>query len=348
MSEEQITENDEMPRRNDCCVVLLVDDQAMVAEAIRRMLADEEDIELHYCSDPKVAVETAAKVAPTVILQDLVMPDIDGMKLVRSFRGHQATQSIPIIVLSSKEAALDKSEAFSNGASDYLVKLPDVIELIARIRAHSRSYLAQMQRDQAYRALRELQTQLEQKNKELERLSSLDGLTGIPNRRIFDETLEREWKRAVRDKSPLGLLLIDIDYFKPFNDNYGHQGGDDCLKQVAAALRVNLKRGGDMVARYGGEEFVVILPATDIQGAAAIAKGLCEAISEMNLPHAHSKAADHVTISIGVASALPKGDERPSHLISLADEALYAAKERGRNRYHCLELFEDTAGLSGA
>lgn len=119
-------------------------------------------------------------------------------------------------------------------------------------------------------------------------------------------------------------------------------------RQVAGTLRVNLKRGGDMVARYGGEEFVVILPATDIQGAAAIAKGLCEAISEMNLPHAHSKAAGHVTISIGVASALPKGDERPSHLISLADEALYAAKERGRNRYHCLELFEDTAGLSGA
>lgn len=348
MNEEQTTQDDEMPKRNDRCVVLLVDDQAMVAEAIRRMLASEEDIELHYCSDPKLAIETAAEVAPTVILQDLVMPDIDGMMLVRFFRGHQSTQSIPIIVLSSKEAALDKSEAFSNGASDYLVKLPDRIELIARIRAHSRSYLAQMQRDEAYRALRELQTQLEQKNKELERLSSLDGLTGIPNRRIFDETLEREWKRAARDLKPLGLLLIDIDYFKPFNDNYGHQGGDDCLKQVAGTLNARLKRGGDMVARYGGEEFAVILPATDLKGAAVIAKGLCEAISGMNLPHAHSKAADHVTISIGVASVLPNGDEAPARLISLADEALYAAKEQGRNRYHCSESSENTADLSEA
>ncbi len=343
-----MTENDEITPRNDRCVVLLVDDQAIVAEAIRRMLASEEDIELHYCSDPKLAIETGAKVAPTVILQDLVMPDIDGMMLVRFFRGHQATQSIPIIVLSSKEAALDKSEAFSNGASDYLVKLPDRIELIARIRAHSRSYLAQMQRDEAYRALRELQTQLEQKNKELERLSSLDGLTGIPNRRIFDEALEKEWKRAIRDIKPLALLLIDIDYFKPFNDNYGHQGGDDCLKQVAATLSARLQRGGDMVARYGGEEFVVILPATDVKGAAVIAKGLCNAISDMKLPHAHSKVADHVTISIGVASVVPKGNEQPSHLISLADEALYAAKEQGRNRYHCSESSEDTADLSEA
>ncbi len=347
MSKEQKTEGDEMTPRNDRCVVLLVDDQAIVAEAIRRMLASEEDIELHYCSDPKLAIETAAKVAPTVILQDLVMPDIDGMMLVRFFRGHPATQSIPIIVLSGKEAALDKSEAFSNGASDYLVKLPDRIELIARIRAHSRSYLAQMQRDEAYRALRELQTQLEQKNRELERLSSLDGLTGIPNRRIFDETLEKEWKRAIRDIKPLALLLIDIDYFKPFNDNYGHQGGDDCLKQVAGMLSAKLKRGGDMVARYGGEEFVVILPATDVNGAAVIAKGLCKSISDMNLPHAHSKAADHVTISIGVASVLPKEDEPSSRLIALADEALYAAKEKGRNRYHCSSS-EDKANLSEA
>jgi two-component system chemotaxis family response regulator WspR len=337
MNEDRKPENDAVAEHNDRCVVLLVDDQAIVAEAIRRMLVSEKDIDLHYCNDPKLAIETAAKVAPTVILQDLVMPDIDGMMLVRFFRGHQATRSVPIIVLSSKEAALDKSEAFSNGASDYLVKLPDRIELIARIRAHSRSYLAQMQRDEAYRVLSELQIQLEQKNEELERLSSLDGLTGIPNRRIFDETLENEWKRASRNLKPLGLLLIDIDYFKLFNDNYGHQGGDDCLKQVAKTLRVKLKRGGDMVARYGGEEFAVILPATDIPGAEAIAKGLCDAINELNLPHAYSKVADHVTISMGVASVLPQGGEEPSHLITLADEALYAAKEQGRNRYHCSE-----------
>ncbi len=321
----------------DRYVVFLVDDQQMVAEGIRRMLEPEADIEFHYCSDPKRAVEMASQVGPTVILQDLVMPDVSGMMLVRFFRKHPATANVPIIVLSSKEAAVDKSEAFSHGASDYLVKLPDRIELIARIRAHSRSYLAQVQRDEAYRELRTLKTQLEEKNKELERLSSLDGLTGIPNRRIFDEVLDKEWKRAVREHACISLLLIDIDYFKLFNDTYGHQGGDDCLERVAKALDGGLKRGGDMVARYGGEEFAVILPSTDADGAANIARTLCDAVNALNITHTQSQATDHVTISIGVASWSPAVGDEPSQLITLADEALYRVKDQGRNGFQCAE-----------
>lgn len=346
MTETNTDNRTAVNKNSEHYIVLLVDDQPMVAEAIRRMLENEKDIELHYCDDPKRALQIAPDIKPTVILQDLVMPDIDGMTLVRFFRGQELTQNVPIIVLSSKEDPTDKSEAFSNGASDYLVKLPDKIELIARIRAHSRSYLAQQQRDEMFRELQLLKSELEQKNKELERLSSQDGLTGIPNRRIFDETLANEWKRAVRDHKPLSLLLIDIDFFKPYNDNYGHQGGDDCLKKVAQTLRKTLKRGGDMVARYGGEEFAVILPATDANGASVIARELCDAVGALNMSHEYSEAADHVTISVGVASLMPKGSDSPCELITLADEALYEAKEQGRNRYICAQSSINAPELS--
>src|SRR5882757_4102004 len=149
------------------CMVLLVDDQAMIGEAIRRALLGQPNIEFHYCSNPGRAVEVAEKIKPTVILQDLVMPDIDGLTLVRQYRGNPMTKDIPIIVLSTKEEAAIKSAAFAQGANDYLVKLPDNIELIARIRYHSKAYLNQLQRDEAYRALRESQEELMQSNLEL-------------------------------------------------------------------------------------------------------------------------------------------------------------------------------------
>jgi two-component system chemotaxis family response regulator WspR len=313
--------------------VLLVDDQQIVAEALRRTLSDESDIDYHYVSDPSEALDEAIAFQPTVILQDLVMPDIDGLMLLKFFRSNPDTRSIPIIVLSTKEDPKIKSDAFGLGASDYLVKFPDKIEVIARIRAHSRSFLAQKQRDEAYGALRELQKELEAKNIELERLSSQDGLTGIANRRIFDEFLTREWGRAVRDNKPLSLILIDIDHFKKYNDGYGHQGGDDCLRQVAQKLASAVRRPGDLVARYGGEEFAVVMPDTDLEGAKSIAASLCDGISSMKLVHAYSDTADHVTISLGVASMTPSADVGPEALIAKSDGALYKAKENGRNQF---------------
>lgn len=313
--------------------IMLVDDQNIVAEALRRMLEDQEDIDYHYCSDPSEAISAAIEFQPTVILQDLVMPDIDGLMLLKFFRSNPKTKSIPIVVLSTKEDPKIKSEAFSLGASDYLVKFPDKIEVVARIRAHSRSFLAQKQRDEAYLALSELQKELEIKNEELERLSSQDGLTGIANRRVFDEFIKSEWARAGRNKSSLSLIMIDIDHFKVYNDNYGHQGGDDCLRQVAQKLADAVNRPADLVARYGGEEFVVVMPCTDLEGAKNIAEALCLGISALAVPHAHSSTADHVTISLGVACVVPSVDGKSESLITMADEALYKAKEAGRNQY---------------
>lgn len=322
-----------MSSSDSTAVVLLVDDQMMVSEGIRRMLMDEPDMVFHYCNDPNQAVEKAIELKPTVILQDLIMPDIDGYKLVDAYRNNKKTRSIPVIVLSTKEDPKDKSLAFERGANDYLVKLPDKIELVARIRAHSKSYLTQLQRDEAFKALRELQAELEESNIELQKLSSLDGLTGIANRRSFDEFLSKECLRSARENTALSLILIDIDFFKPFNDNYGHLAGDGCLRQVASALDEVIHRPADLVARYGGEEFGVVLPNTDIEGAEKLAKKLSEKMRLLNIPHEFSEVAAHITLSMGITSVVACEGTSPSDIIMQADKALYSAKESGRNCY---------------
>lgn len=313
------------------CVVLLVDDQIMIGEALRRMLAAENDIEYHYCQTAGEALTMAAKLRPTVILQDIVMPESDGLSLLKSYRTAPETQAVPVIMLSTRDDPRYKSQAFAAGASDYLVKVPDQIELIARIRAHSRSYLAQVQRDEAFRQLHEVQRQLEASNRELHRISCQDGLTGIFNRRHFDTYLDQEWARALREGSTIALILADIDYFKAFNDHYGHQAGDDCLQRVARVFREVLQRPGDLAARYGGEEFVVVLPKTDLEGAAVIAESLRVRVERLCIAHEFSKSGC-VTLSLGVATVRPSARIRPAELLGLADKALYQAKQQGRNR----------------
>jgi two-component system chemotaxis family response regulator WspR len=311
--------------------VLLVDDQAMIAEAVRRGLSSEEDIEFHYCQDPTRAIGLAAQIKPTVILQDLVMPEIDGLTMVRYFRVDKVSAKVPIIVLSTNEEASFKSEAFKLGANDYLVKLPDNIELIARIRYHSQAYINQLERDEAFRALKESQEKLAHANRELQKLSSLDSLTGIANRRSFDETLKNEWKRALRSKAPISLIMLDIDFFKLYNDHYGHQGGDDCLKKVARALDSAMHRETDFLARYGGEEFSAVLPNTDLNGALKVAEEMRQAIKALGIEHAKSRVRDIVSISLGVSTVTPQLDSEPETLIAAADQALYKAKEDGRD-----------------
>jgi two-component system chemotaxis family response regulator WspR len=313
-------------------MVLLVDDQMMVGEAIRRALADQPGIDFHYCPDPQRALAEAIQTRPTVILQDLVLPGVDGLSLVRAYRKHPAVKDVPIIVLSTKEEATVKGSAFTAGANDYLVKLPDTIELVARIRYHSRSYLALQQRDEAYQALRKSQQKLLETNLELRRLTNLDGLTGLANRRYFDEYLDAEWQRALRERRELSVLMLDVDHFKPFNDTYGHVAGDEALKRVAATIQASCDRATDLGARYGGEEFSLVLPSTPAGGARLVAEKLRRAIESLQIAHSKSSTAPHLTASIGIASMMPDRADGALALLQAADRGLYEAKRLGRNR----------------
>ncbi|HXO20709.1 MAG TPA: diguanylate cyclase [Thermoanaerobaculia bacterium] len=181
------------------------------------------------------------------------------------------------------------------------------------------------------RRLEEANARLQEANERLQRLSSIDGLTGIANRRQFDATLNAEWRRAVRAGTPLALVLIDIDDFKRFNDAYGHQRGDDCLQRVAGCLRARLQRAGDLVARYGGEEFVVVLPATAHEAALATAEALRAGVEGLGIEHGSSSVAEVVTVSLGVAAALPAAGRSPEEQLAAADRALYLAKREGKN-----------------
>ncbi|QLE51842.1 PAS domain S-box protein [Nostoc sp. C057] len=179
-----------------------------------------------------------------------------------------------------------------------------------------------------------LYQQLQAANEELQRLATLDGLTQIANRRRFDQYLENEWHRLKREQMPLSLILFDVDFFKRYNDTYGHLAGDDCLRQLGSALKSVIKRPADLVARYGGEEFAVILPNTEIEGAISVAQTIRQAVYDLTIPHAQSSVCDHVTVSLGVASIVPNSETSPQDLINAADKSLYIAKQQGRDRVH--------------
>jgi len=311
--------------------VLLVDDQLIIVEAVRRMLADQDDIEFHFTTDAREAVQCANELQPTVILQDLVMPEIDGFELIRRFRSEELQAHVPIIVLSAREDPKLKAHGFALGANDYLVKLPDKVELLARVRYHSCAHINRLQRDQAFRFLRESQQKLAAANVELQKLAALDPLTGIANRRRFDETMTLEWQRGQRDKQPLSLLLCDVDHFKHYNDTYGHPAGDLALKKVAAVLTENLKRPADLVTRYGGEEFAIVLPETDSAGAMTVARACLRHLENLQIENTKAAPYGVLTISIGVQTVLPSKQTSLDELIAQTDRALYAAKAKGRN-----------------
>ena len=318
-------------RRRRKIVVLLVDDQPIIGDAVRRILADEEDLDFHYCGVGAEALSTAEALQPLVIMQDLVMPDIDGMTLVHLYRTSPTLRNVPIIVLSSEENAAVKSQAFSTGASDYVVKLPESVELIARIRHHAQACLAHIERDAAYRAMSDQQKQLIEMNEMLRRLSDVDGLTGLNNRRYLGAYLEAEWQRAAREETELSLLMIDVDDFKAYNDMYGHLPGDEVLKSVARVVGQCAQRPADLAARYGGEEFVLVLPSTDAAGVLRVAEQLCSSVRALEIPSAVQTAVC-VTVSIGGATASPARGDTCHQLLGAADAALYEAKRAGKNR----------------
>ena len=252
---------------------------------------------------------------PDLILLDVMMPDMDGFEVCRRLKADLRTQKIPVIFATAMSSMSDEERCLNLGAVDYMTK-PFVIPIAkARIRNHIR---------------------LKQQADRLEALSLLDALTDIPNRRRYDESLASEWARAKRDRTPLSLIMIDIDHFKEYNDYYGHGAGDVCLQRVATELAEGVVRPGDVVARYGGEEFVVILPDTDKDAAGQIAERLRERIEKLNLAHAYSETKSVITISAGVATQTELGECLSSRMLhDSADKALYMAKAGGRNRVYC-------------
>ena len=311
--------------------VLLVDDQLIIVEAVRRMLSGHADIEFHYVTDPVAAIATARQLQPTVILQDLVMPGVDGINLIRAYRDDASLAQVPVIVLSAKDNPQLKANSFAVGANDYVVKLPDRLELLARIRYHSAGYISRLQRDEAFRFLRASQKNLADANIELQKLAALDSLTGIANRRRFDEVLRAEWQRGKRDKKPLSLLMCDIDCFKMYNDTFGHLAGDLCLKKAAAVLTEHLTRPADVAARYGGEEFAIVLPDTDEKGALLIASACRSHVEQLAIDNPRAPNGI-ISMSIGLATIVPSHEGSAEGLIAMADKALYQAKHDGRNR----------------
>ena len=270
-------------------------------------------------------IELFVQERPDLVLLDIVMPDIDGFEVARQIRQLEAPSDwTPIIFLSSLSKDRDIEMGIAAGGDDYLLKPISEIVLAAKIRAMQR--IIQMRQ-----SLLVLTRKLDAANQELRRLSSLDGLTGIANRRHFDDILLREWRRAMRNGEEVAILMCDIDYFKPFNDRFGHQSGDECLRQIAQTLSLTTDRGGDLLARYGGEEFVAVLPGTSLGGASFVAEQMREAVSALNIAHPGTPCG-HITASFGVASAIAMPETDPQDLVGAADLALYKAKHHGRNR----------------
>lgn len=290
--------------------ILIVDDSTTNLMLLGEILTPEYDVLV--ATSGEMALEIARNPEPPdLILMDVKMPGMDGYTACQILKEDNHTRNIPLIFITAMEGSQAETKGFELGAVDYITKPYSAPVVCARVKTH----LA-----------------LKKHVDLLENLAFIDGLTGIANRRQFDQQLEKEWRRMMRRNAPLSLLLIDIDHFKKFNDHYGHGAGDDCLRQIAYTIASVIKRPGDLAARYGGEEFAVVLPDTDENGASAVAEVMRLAVNTLKRPHAMSPVADHITISVGVASDIPRIHQNEKDLINAADHALYHAKITGRNR----------------
>lgn len=320
--------------------ILIVDDRKENLLTLESLL-DSPDLQLVCAESGNEALAKILDYEFALILMDVRMPGMDGYETAELMRGSARSRSIPIIFVTA--ARMDREHMFKgydSGAVDYLFKPLEPQILKRKVGIFLELHLQRQELEEKTRQLdakilelEVLHKELEEKNAKLELLSSLDGLTGLFNRRYFDDNLLKEWKQAIRDSTCLSLLIVDIDYFKNYNDYYGHLEGDDCLRKVAQSLYEALLRPTDIIARYGGEEFTVILPNTGSEGAGEVAKRMMDAVARLDIVHKTSSVADTVTISIGVSSLLPTRKSAVTSLLDRADKALYQAKAEGRNTF---------------
>ena len=298
--------------------ILVVDDDRFIREILSAIIKDAGHTPILAGNDNE-ALPILETDNIDLVLMDVEMPGRNGYELTRDIRQLYTDNWFPIIFLSGQSDEKHYEEGISAGGDDYLTKPVSPIVLKAKIHAMER--IANMKKA------------LDDANTRLEKLSSQDPLTRISNRRDLEKSLLKQWKKHQQSGNEICAIMLDIDFFKPYNDNYGHQQGDECLKKVAKALRTCLKKlPQDILARYGGEEFVIILPDTSLENAKKVAIRIIETLWEQNIPHAFSAAADRVTASIGLSSTT-FNPATPTELIKQADTALYEAKDSGRNRF---------------
>jgi diguanylate cyclase (GGDEF)-like protein len=290
--------------------ILIVDDVASNIAILHEFLQDEYKIKAAKSAKEALKVLQGDDKIDLILL-DVEMPEMNGYELCKILKNDSLTNSIPVIFVTARAEIKDEEYGFNIGAVDYIVKPfhPSIVKM--RVKTH---------------------IQLKLKSDMLEEISMYDGLTNIFNRRYFDEHYKKFHKEALRENKTLGILMLDVDFFKLYNDNYGHGKGDECLSKIAKALKKTLKRPNDFVARYGGEEFAVILPACDEEGLKNISEELIQSVVSLGITHKFSTINDKVTISIGAVLLNKNKEITQEVLLKKADEALYEAKEQGRNR----------------
>lgn len=289
--------------------ILIVDDAMTNIMALEELLKG--DYEVSYATGADEGLEACRTLQPDLVLLDVVMPGIDGFEVCARLKRDPETRDIPVVFVTARADIADETRGLEAGAIDFITKpfSPPIVR--ARVKNH---------------------LELARQRSLLSMLSFVDGLTGVANRRKFEEALDTEWRRCARQDAPLGVIMCDVDLFKLFNDTYGHQAGDQALRNVAVTLAQNLNRGGDLIARYGGEEFVCLLPETDLEGVRATATRLGKAIHDLDIPHEQSTVIKRVTISLGGTSAVARPEYSAGQLLRWADMLLYRAKVDGRNR----------------
>ncbi len=312
--------------------ILIVDDVPTNLSILAQTLR-EQGFTVWVATSGDAALQQLSHALPDLILLDIQMPGKDGLETCATLKTNQRTQDIPVIFMSALNEQVHKVKGLSLGAVDYITKPFHEAEVLARVKVHLslRELTLNLQREIEER--KRVEAELAKANTALHRLAHIDGLTQVANRYRFDQELGQAWRRLHREDQPLSLILCDVDYFKLFNDHYGHQAGDDCLQQVAKAIQNAVHRPDDLVARYGGEEFAVILPSTSAQGAAQIATAICAEVLKLQIPHKFSSVSQYVTLSLGMATISPHSEQTADMLIELADKALYRAKATGRNTY---------------